>query len=117
MLNSVVEPLPPSPDPPAYEVRRAGLGEELKDRWNREVEKLVRNVQETDWSAKRQLYEERVKNVWASVKSSETGQEIEAKAKELEQAVKDKVAGGAETAKDKAKEKTSGEERRLLELK
>lgn len=115
LLNSVVEPLPPLPDPPAYEVRRAGLAEELKDRWNREVEKLVRNVEETDWSAKRELYEERIKTVWRKVRASESAQEIEGKAKELEQKVKDAVVGGAETAKEKAKETT--EERRLLELK
>ena len=118
LLNSVVEPLPPLPDPPAYEVHKAGLTEELKDRWNREVEKLVRNIQETDWTQKRELYEERIAAVWSKVRSSDPAQELESKAKELEQKLKEQVAGGSETgtAADKAKQK-AGREPRLLELK
>jgi len=129
LLNSVIDPPIPLPDPPAYEVRKAGLTEVLKDRWNREIEKLVHNVQETDWAQKRELYEERLAAVWGKVKASEQGRELEAKAKELEQqvegkarqlgqTVKGKVAEGKEalmTTKDEAK--STGREPRLLELK
>ena len=89
------------------------MTEELKDRWNREVERVVRSLQETDWTQKRELYEERIAAVWAKVRSSEPAQE-------LEQKVKERIASGAEaataTAADKVKEK-AGREPRLLELK
>ncbi|KIX09986.1 uncharacterized protein Z518_01067 [Rhinocladiella mackenziei CBS 650.93] len=115
LLNSVVEPLPPLPDPPAYEIRRAGLTEELKDRWNREVEKLVRNFQEINWTQKRELYEDRIAAVWARLRSLESAQKLESGAKELEQKVKDTVNSGAEAA-EKAKGKVESKPR-LLELK
>jgi altered-inheritance-of-mitochondria protein 5 len=133
LLNSVIDPPLPLPDPPAYEVRKAGLTEVLKDRWNREVEKLVRNAQETDWAQKREQYEDRLSIVWGKVRASEQGREIEAKgrelgqnvedkARQLGQTVKDKVAEGKDaltTAKDEAKSKSKsvGREPRLLELK
>lgn len=112
LLNSVVEPAPPLPDPPAYEVRRAGMAEELKDRWNRELERMVRSVQTTDWNATRQWYEERAANLWEKVRNSDSAREVEAKAKELESKVKDSLASEAEKAKEKTKR-----EPRLLELK
>jgi altered-inheritance-of-mitochondria protein 5 len=93
LLNSVVEPPPPQPDPPAYEVRKAGLVEGLKDRWNGEVERLVRRVEETDWSRQREIYEERVATVWAKLRSSEQAQQ-------LQQNVKDAVTTAADSAKD-----------------
>jgi hypothetical protein len=115
LLNSVVEPLPPVPDPPAYEVRRAGLAEELKDRWNREVEKLVRNVQTTDWEGLREAAEDRIASAWSSVRQSETGREVEGRATELGEQIKtnvrDTVADGREklrqtvdTSREKVKE-------------
>lgn len=99
LLNSVVEPAPPLPDPPAYEVRKAGLGEQLKDRWNAEVERMVRNFQETDWAEKRAVLEEQAARLWARVKSSESAHELESKAKELEHRLQDTVAAGTERAK------------------
>ncbi|ETI23604.1 hypothetical protein G647_05406 [Cladophialophora carrionii CBS 160.54] len=112
LLNSVVEPLPPLPDPPAYEVRRAGLAEQLKDRWNREVEKLVRNVQQTDWTAAREDAEQRLASLWRTVRQSETGREVEGKAKELGEqvrtGVKDTVADGREKLRETV---DSGKER------
>jgi ElaB/YqjD/DUF883 family membrane-anchored ribosome-binding protein len=83
ILNSAIDPEPPLPDPPAYEIRKAGLAEELKDRWNSEVEKLVRNFQTTDWHAKRELYEARIATAWQRVRSTEQAQELEAKAREV----------------------------------
>src|ERR1700760_637688 len=76
LLNSVVEPLPPLPEPPAYEVRKAGLTELLKDRWNREVEFLVHQAQTTNWSLVRERMERGVGNVWHNLRSSQTGKEI-----------------------------------------
>lgn len=104
VLNTIVEPPTPLPDPPAYEVRKAGLAEELKDRWNREVEKLVRNVQETDWSAKREVYEQRIASVWNQVRQSESAKQVEGKVKDLEKDVKGKVKDLQQEVKDKAKQ-------------
>ena len=118
LLNQIVEPLPPVPDPPAYEVRRAGLAEVLKDRWNREIEKLVHNVQTTDWSAKREEYEERIASAWSNLRQTE-------KAQELEQRFKENVVGVADEAKEQGQgvkqivedsQETTGRPR-LLELK
>ncbi|KIW75956.1 hypothetical protein Z517_10701 [Fonsecaea pedrosoi CBS 271.37] len=117
LLNSVVEPAPPLPDPPAYEVRRAGLIEELKDRWNREVEKLVKNVEETDWSLVREGVEEKVGNVWARVRQSQTGKEVQDKVKEVVDVGKEKVDEVVGAGKQKFDEKTTKEPTRLLELK
>lgn len=129
LLNSVIDPPIPLPDPPAYEVRKAGLSEVLKDRWNREVEKLVHNVQETDWTQKREALEDRLSTVWGKMRSSEQGQQIETKAKELGQQVEDKAKQLGQAVKDKATEgkealstakdeaKSTGREPRLLELK
>lgn len=112
LLNSVVDPLPPLPDPPAYELRKAGLAEQLKDGWNREVEKLVHTAQTTDWAEKREVYERRIVAAWNKIRSSEPAQE-------LEQKVKETVAQGTEIAKgatSKAKEEVERKPR-LLELK
>ena len=118
LLNTIVEPQPPAPLPPAYEVRRAGLAEVLKDRWNSEVEKLVHNVQTTDWSQKREDYEQRIANAWSNVRQTD-------KAQGLEQRFKENVVGVAEAANqqgqamnqivDEAKDSTG--QPRLLELK
>ncbi|EKG21482.1 hypothetical protein MPH_01203 [Macrophomina phaseolina MS6] len=35
--------------PPSLRTRTAGIGDTAKDRWNSEVEKAVRRMQETDW--------------------------------------------------------------------
>ena len=83
----------------------------LKDRWNAEIEKLVRNVQTTDWAEKRELYEKRIASAWSNVRETE-------KVQELEQRFKENVVGVADEAKQKveeAKQKTN--EPRLLELK
>ncbi|KIX98242.1 uncharacterized protein Z520_06322 [Fonsecaea multimorphosa CBS 102226] len=117
LLNSVVEPAPPLPDPPAYEVRRAGIIEELKDRWNREVARIVKNVEETDWSSVREDVEEKVGNVWARMRQSQTGKEVEDKVKEVVDVGKEKVDELVGAGKQKVKEETTQEPTRLLELK
>ncbi|KIW16667.1 hypothetical protein PV08_03855 [Exophiala spinifera] len=133
LLNSAVDPLPPLPDPPAYEVRKAGLVEELKDRWNSEVETIVRNLQTTDWAAKRAQWEDTAAAAWTKIRSSQAAQQLETRAKdtatEVERNVsqlvsegkaaakdaKDKVVQSGEQASEKAKRATR--EPRLLELK
>ena len=65
MLASLVEPdLVPVDDPPRFRARRVSWTETWKDRWNAEVEGLVRGVQETDWDAVRATIEGRVRGVW-----------------------------------------------------
>lgn len=100
----MVEPLPPVPDPPAYEVRKAGLVEELKDHWNSEVEHLVRKVQTTDWDEQREIWEARIAAAWARLRSTQSVQQLEAKAKEVEQQVKDAAVEGTQRAIASAKE-------------
>ncbi len=92
-----------------YEVRKAGLAEELKDRWNSEFEKMVRNIQQTDWNEKREQAEERIANAWGNLRQTE-------KAQELEQRFKENVIGTADKVEDRideAKEATT--QKRLLE--
>jgi hypothetical protein len=88
------------------------LAEQLKDRWNREVEKLVVNVQQTDWTAVREDAEQRLAGLWRTVRQSETGKEVEGRAKELGEqvrtGVKETVADGREKLRetvDSGKEK------------
>jgi MICOS complex subunit MIC12 len=104
ILNSVVEPLPPLPEPPAYEVRRAGIAEELKDRWNREVEKLVRNVQQTDWTAVREDAEQKIAGAFNRLRQTETAQNVEQQAKEVASQVSDKTQEAITTSQQKARE-------------
>jgi Altered inheritance of mitochondria 5 len=85
--------------------------EVLKDRWNSEVEKMVHNVQETDWNEKRELYERRIASVWSNVRA--TG-----KVQELEETFKENAVETAEQVREKAEAaKEASREKRLLELK
>ena len=68
----------------------------MKDRWNGEIEKLVRNVQETDWNEKREQAEQRIAAAWGNLRVTE-------KAQELEQRFKENVDGTADRAEDKAR--------------
>ena len=100
LLNSVVEPLPSAPEPPAYELRKAGLVEELKDRWNSEIEKMVRNIQETDWHEKREQAEHRIANAWSNLRQTEKAQELEERFKENVVGTADKAENTVEAAKE-----------------
>lgn len=108
LLNSVVEPLPPLPETPAYDVQKIGMVETLKDRWNREVETLVRRVEETDWNQVRARWESRIGTVWAKVRESEAGDKLRENAlgagEEVKKAVETKQA------------QQSPEPKRLLEI-
>lgn len=63
ILNNIVEPLPALPTPTSREVR-GGLLETAKDRWNAELEKDVRKLQNMDWSGIRERMEEGVSSVY-----------------------------------------------------
>ena len=109
LLNSVVEPLPPLPTTPAYDIQTGSLVETLKDRWNREVEGLVRRVEETDWNQVRARWEGRIGAVWTRLRESGAGEGF-----------KEKVEGGGEETKkapETAREQQSPTPKRLLEIK
>jgi MICOS complex subunit MIC12 len=114
LLNSAVEPLPPLPETPAYEVRRTSLTEELKDRWNGEIEHAVRRLQTTDWDAVRVRWERRIGNVFQRLRESDAGKEVAAAGDTLKENVIGATEGGAkDAAKEKTAKKTTG--KRLLE--
>ena len=69
MLNSVVEPLPPLNEPPAYEVKEVSVVETMKDRWNSEIEGVVRRTQNIDWNEVRERWEARLGNVWEKLRA------------------------------------------------
>lgn len=110
LLNSAVEPLPPTPESPAYEVRKTSLTEELKDRWNGEIEHAVRRLQTTDWDAVRQRWERRIGNVFQRLRESDAGREVAAAGDRLTDHVaatgdklNNSIVGATEGAKDAAK--------------
>lgn len=65
LLNGIVEPEPAQPAPINREVR-IGLLETAKDRWNAELEKNVRTLQDADWTAARLRLEDKVSSMWSS---------------------------------------------------
>lgn len=92
-------------------MRPAGLAEVLKDKWNAQIEKLVNDVQTTDWTKVREEAEDKMAAAWSSLRQTDQAQK-------LEEAVKENVAALTDRGKDKveaAKEATR--EPRLLELK
>jgi altered-inheritance-of-mitochondria protein 5 len=99
LLNSAVEPLPPLPEPPAYEVRKTSLTEELKDKWNGEIENAVRRLQTTDWDELRSQWERKIGNVFERAGESDAGKEVAAAGDRL----KDTVVAAADGAKEAAK--------------
>lgn len=111
LLNAKIDPPEPEYEPPAYRVEQAGLEEQLKDRWNREIEILVRKAQTTDWEAVRIRWENRISNAFGRVRNTE-------KAQELEQRFKENVIGtgdNTELVKESVKEAVQG--KRLLDEK
>ena len=111
LLNSHVDPPEPEYEPPTYRVESAGLEEQLKDRWNREIETIVRKAQTTDWEAFRIRWETRIGSAFDKLRQTD-------KAQELEQRFKENVIGADQTAgslKNSAQEAMHG--KRLLEEK
>jgi Altered inheritance of mitochondria 5 len=84
--------------------------EMMKDRWNGEVEGLVRRVQTTDWSEVRERWERRIGNVFSKLQETDT-------AKELENKIQEDVVGTGEDLKKIAQAPASTRVPRLLELK
>ena len=82
----------------------------MKDRWNGEVEGLVRRVQTTDWSEVRERWERRIGNVFSKLQETDT-------AKELENKIQEDVVGTEEDLKKIAQAPASARVPRLLELK
>jgi hypothetical protein len=129
LLNATIEPPAPVPDPPPYEVKRAGLTEELKDRWNSEIEKMVQRIQTTDWQEQREIYEQKISNAWNKLRQTEQAKELEQKVKETVDTVKSSTKDGLEAVKSTTKEgveaargkveapKPATKEPRLLDLK
>ena len=109
LLNSVVEPLPPFPESPAYNVQKVSLVETLKDRWNREVEGTVRRLEDTDWNQVRSRWESRIGMVWAKLRESDVGDRIKENAGVAGEQVK--------RAAEKAEVQQTSEPKRLLEIK
>ena len=106
LLNLVVEPPEPIPDPPAYEIRRAGLSEQLKDRWNDEIEKMVHKVQTTDWTEQREIYEQKIATAWSTLRQTEQAQQLASKAKEAADSARSKAQEVAEDARTTARDFT-----------
>ena len=80
----------------------------MKDRWNREIEGLVRKAQTTDWEAVRIDWEHKISNAFNKLRNTEQAQE-------LEQRLKQNVLGAEDSLKQSAQEAIHG--KRLLEEK
>ncbi|KAI9754726.1 MAG: hypothetical protein M4579_004573 [Chaenotheca gracillima] len=67
LLNSIFEP--PAPiTPEQRRPRKISFAETLKDRWNEEIEGLVRSIQRTDWGAVRGDAENAAGRIWTSAR-------------------------------------------------
>ncbi|MCJ1351329.1 MAG: hypothetical protein MMC33_001313 [Icmadophila ericetorum] len=65
LLNSILDPdVIPVEDVPKYRLRRVGLMEMFKDRWNEEVEGVVRWGLGVRWGSVREAVERRGRAVW-----------------------------------------------------
>lgn len=97
LLNSKIDPVEPEYEPPTYRIEQAGLEEQFKDRWNREVENLVHKAQTTDWEAERIKWENRFSNAFNNVRNTEAVQNAEEK---IKQTVQEGSADALQAAKD-----------------
>jgi altered-inheritance-of-mitochondria protein 5 len=73
VLTNIIEPQPPA-SPPTTRLDRAGILETVKDRWNGELERAVRNVYGTDWRKVREETEDRVRGLVGRLR--EKGEEV-----------------------------------------
>ncbi|KAI0472745.1 hypothetical protein GGR56DRAFT_651687 [Xylariaceae sp. FL0804] len=103
LLTGVFDPRPP-PLPPTRAERaaaeRAGLAEQLKDRWNAEVEGAVRWAQHRDWDAVREGVEFAVARAWARLlgRAEDAGAAAEQRAAEAAETAGDALAEGRDAA-------------------
>ena len=111
LLHSAIDPLPPAPESAVYDVKRDSLVETLKDRWNSEVEGLVRKAQYTDWNEVRERWEALAGDAWRRIKGSEMGERVQQGVVDAGEEVKKT----AEQITGTAKETVPGE-KRLLEI-
>jgi len=72
ILRGIVQPEPPALAPTIRETR-AGVVEFAKDRWNGEIEGLVRKVNNTDWNEVRSELEGRIMALASRLKDSGNG--------------------------------------------
>jgi altered-inheritance-of-mitochondria protein 5 len=63
ILNNIIEPHVPPPPPTAREAR-VSVVESAKDRWNGEIEGLVKKAQTTDWNMVRDDLEGKMATLW-----------------------------------------------------
>ena len=114
VLNSFTEPaiLQPLPEPPAYEFRKTGIVETMKDRWNREIVGMVARVETMDWNRARHDAEVVLREGWVGVVDYtqeqgvgqavvEKGKEVVEKGKDVLETVKEKVGVVAEDVREK----------------
>ncbi|KXT17082.1 hypothetical protein AC579_4361 [Pseudocercospora musae] len=62
LLENIVAPQPPLPPPPNRRVQ-AGLLETAKDKWNAELERNLKTLQQYDWTAAFERVEESAGNL------------------------------------------------------
>lgn len=74
ILKNVIEPLTPEP-PSTTREARVSVVESAKDRWNSEIEGLVKKAQTTDWNEVGGRMADGVSSLWskASEKAKEAG--------------------------------------------
>ncbi|KAF1849950.1 uncharacterized protein K460DRAFT_372345 [Cucurbitaria berberidis CBS 394.84] len=69
VLAGFYEPKVPEPEPTSREVP-VGLAEMAKDKWNRQLEGIVRGAYNTDWRRLRESAEDRVSAVVEKIRES-----------------------------------------------
>ena len=100
LLTSLYDPPTEVYDEPAYEIRPAGLTEQLKDRWNREIETGLRRLQEKNWEESRLWWENQLGNVWGKAKDSEVGEQVKAAGEQAAASLADARGKASEALKD-----------------
>ena len=69
VLTNFYEPKKPEPEP-AYREVPVGLAEMAKDRWNRELEGVVKKIYNTDWRRVRESAEDRASVIMQKIRES-----------------------------------------------
>ncbi|KAK5090745.1 hypothetical protein LTR05_000921 [Lithohypha guttulata] len=106
LLNSSLDPAEPEYEPPAYRVEKAGLEEQIKDRWNRGIEEFVRRAQGWDLEATRLRIEDRIGNTFNKVKNTERAQELQQTVKEQAHVAEQKLKEAADILEHRIEEGT-----------
>lgn len=105
LLDSKTNPnSEPDYTPPSYRVEQAGLSEQLKDRWNRELEERVRQLQDKNWDESRVEWEERIGNAWAKLRGTEVAQRVEDGTRDLAQGVQERGREALDGMRERGRE-------------